>query len=321
MDTLARFKGCFVGLAVGDALGKAGEFFSREQIITTYGGALREFTAPQNYMRGLRPEQFTDDTMMSIIHAESIIATGKVDADDIASRFIAWVDAGDTRGIGTTVGPAIQNLKRGVSWQNSGKDGEHAAGNGTAMRIAPVGLLHYDDMQTRPDALRDDVRTASIITHNNHEAIAGAQAVAYAVACLASGDNGLDTLIENTVSFIGECKVSQHLRLAANLLQQRTDPGAALDQLHTTGYIVHTVASAFYSFLYNPTDFEQTVVNAAMGANEPNNDADTTACIAGAISGAYNGIDGIPARWRNQIEDKLRLEQLATQLYEIARLR
>jgi ADP-ribosyl-[dinitrogen reductase] hydrolase len=315
METLSRFQGCILGLAVGDALGKAGEFLALEQIIATYGGELREFTAPQNYMASLRPEQFTDDTLMAIVHAESIIAKGKVDPEDIARRFIAWYDGGDLRGIGITVGEAITRLKEGASWQESGKRGEHAAGNGTAMRIAPIGLLHYADVLTDPDALRHDARVASIITHNNAEAIAGSRAIAYAVARLAGGDDSLDTLIENTVNFIGENKVSENLRGAENLLRQAIAPTIALDQLGTTGYVVHTVASAFYCFLHTPDNFEQTVVNAVMGASDERNDADTTAAIAGAISGAYNGIAAIPARWRDEIEDRVRLLELAGKLY------
>src|SRR5690242_16709484 len=126
MDTLTRFQGCILGLAIGDALGKAGEFFSREQIIARYGGELREFTAPQNYMNDLRPEQFTDDTLMTLSHLERIRDKGGVDVADIATRFIAWYDGGDLRGIGNTVATAIQSLKAGASWQESGKRGEHA---------------------------------------------------------------------------------------------------------------------------------------------------------------------------------------------------
>lgn len=80
------------------------------------------------------------------------------------------------RGIGITTNEALYRLLSGVNWKKSGRRGEHAAGNGTAMRIAPIGLFYYLHL----DALKKYCTEASIITHNNIEAINGAIAVAYA---------------------------------------------------------------------------------------------------------------------------------------------
>lgn len=62
---------------------------------------------------------------------------------------------------------------------------------------------------------------------------------------------------------------------------------------------METVASSLYCFLKTTKNFESSVVSAVIGGN----DADTTGAITGAISGAYNGIEGIPKRWIENVED------------------
>ncbi len=43
-------------------------------------------------------------------------------------------------------------------------------------------------------------------------------------------------------------------------------------------------------------------------------DSDSISCIAGAISGAPNGLGAIPARWRDEVENSEMLHKLATDL-------
>ena len=151
----------------------------------------------------------------------------------------------------------------------------------------------------------------SIITHHNAEAVAGAQAVAYAVAKLATGEANPSALLDEVVAFIGQCEVARNLARAKELLAADTPTAEALAVLGTSGYVVHTVASAFYCFLRTPRNFERTVIAAVMGGR----DTDTVAAIAGAISGAHNGVGGIPKRWLEGVEDAERLADLARKIY------
>jgi ADP-ribosyl-[dinitrogen reductase] hydrolase len=197
----------------------------------------------------------------------------------------------------------------GVSPQESGKKGEMAAGNGAAMRIAPVGLFDCLDLER----LREDCRAASAITHDNREAIAGAQAVAYAIARSARGNLVPSSLISDTIDFIGPCEVAERLRMAAGFLHGDMQKGEALARLGTSGYVVETVASAFYSFLSTPSDFEETVSTAVEGGL----DADTTGAIAGAISGSFNGLGSIPLRWREGVEAADEILALAAEIFAL----
>ncbi len=303
---LERFQGSLLGLAVGDALGMPVEGM-RATAIRERVGEVREFMdAP---WRMLKAGQWTDDTKMMLCHARSIVASGRVDVDDAAREFIAWFESNDWRGMGGATYESIQRLMAGTSPHESGKKGEMAAGNGAAMRIAPIGLFDCLDLER----LHEDCRAAAAITHDNREAIAGAQAVAYAVARAARGDLVPSSLTSETIDFIGPCEVVERLRMAAGFLQSDMETGEALARLGTSGYVVETVASAFYCFLRTPYDFEETVSSAVEGGL----DADTTGAIAGAVSGSFNGLGSIPPRWREGVEAADEILDLAGEIFAL----
>jgi ADP-ribosylglycohydrolase len=304
-----RFIGCLLGVSVGDALGQPVEAFPPERL-------RREFGEVRDFMPGdprlpipLGAGQWTDDTQMTLDIARSIVRCGRVEPEDIASEFIRDHWGEGIRFSGFTVKYSLQRLKRGVSWEQSGLDDEMTAGNGAAMRIAPVGLYH----SLRPTHVAEDARLASIMTHRHPEAIAGAVAVAYMVAHAAAGTLDPATVLTDTIALIGECRVTENLRRAHELLHARVETESALRTLGTTGYVVHTVAAAAYCFLQTPEDLERSVVDAVMGGN----DADTTAAIAGAMSGAYNGAASIPKRWRDSVERGDEIEALARELWRV----
>jgi ADP-ribosylglycohydrolase len=188
--------------------------------------------------------------------------------------------------------------------------GEMAAGNGAAMRIAPVAVLDCRDLEK----LREDCRVAAVMTHDNPEAVAGAQAVAYAVARAVRGDLESRQLIPDTTAFIGPGAVADRLAMAARFLDTGMEIDEALARLGTGGYVVETVASAFFCFLRTEDDFEETVSRAVGGGM----DADTTGAIAGAISGSHNGLEAIPARWREGVEAADEILDLASRIFALA---
>ena len=306
MPVKDRFLGCALGLAIGDALGMPFEGWSPASIKRTW--IKKDFLPSHSTITmGLCPGQSTDDTLMALCHVHSLIEKGRVEPEDISQKFIEWYDSGNLRGIGATTAYAIRRLKKGYNWQESGATGEYAAGNGGAMRIAPVGLFYHNDLP----ALKEAVRKAVIITHNNPEAVAGALAVAYLVAKSVREKLHPDTAIREVSDFIGPCKVRENLQRAGELLDSGATPEEALKPLGTSGYVVETVASAVFCFLYSPDDFYKTVVNAVEGGV----DSDTTAAVAGAISGSYNGMKGIPEDWLKGVEDSAGLQDLAGRLY------
>src|SRR6201986_42580 len=87
MNTLRdRFRGCLVGLAVGDAVGTTVEFCPRGSFppVTgiTGGGPFK-----------LSPGQWTDDTSMALCLASSLIDVG-FDLRDQIDRYCGWFEDG-----------------------------------------------------------------------------------------------------------------------------------------------------------------------------------------------------------------------------------
>lgn len=159
--------GCIVGGAIGDALGGVYENVKAQV-------DLDEF---ENW-------QISDDTQLTIATCEAIIeAGGEVRPDLIASRFAEWHKFNRVTKIGASTYKALNELVAGGHWALVGRKGEHAAGNGAAMRIAPLAFC-LDPMK---DSDRRTIRDVSRITHHHEEAYAGALAVILAIKFVLAG--------------------------------------------------------------------------------------------------------------------------------------
>ena len=136
MPSVDRQRGSLFGLAIGDALGAAVEFEPPGTFpeVTGYRGG-----GPH----GLAPGEFTDDTSMALALANSIASVGW-DLDDQARRYVAWYEKGwySVNGrcvdIGMTCRSALNRFSRTGDAKTSGDSSEHASGNGSIMRLAPV---------------------------------------------------------------------------------------------------------------------------------------------------------------------------------------
>jgi ADP-ribosyl-[dinitrogen reductase] hydrolase len=253
---------------------------------------------------------WTDDTHMTMCHARSLVRCGRLDPEDTAREFVAWFDTGDHRGIGFTCNGALRKLIAGVPWDRSGKTGPTAAGNGAAMKIAPVALAGARDLER----LHEDCRVATLITHNCEEAFAGARAVAHAVALAARRELDPATLIARTIAWIGPSRTAERLARAGRLLAESARPADALLEIKCGGYVVETVGASFYCFLHDPDDPELAIVTAVQGGF----DADTTGAVTGAIAGAYAGASALPAAWVDRLEATDRIAALADGLLAVA---
>ena len=75
----------------------------------------------------------------------------------------------------------------------------------------------------------------------------------------------------------------------------------------------NSVPTAVYCFLRNWGSFEESVLYAvSLGG-----DTDTIGAMAGAISGAYHGVEAIPEQWKNRLERGDHIEELAEKLWSI----
>jgi TDG/mug DNA glycosylase family protein len=312
MDALeSRFTGCLIGAAVGDAFGMPLEFLSHDDIKRIYGGPVTDMSppGPHSPYRHLTKGQYTDDTQMMMALAQAIIEAGFPDPYTIAEKFVEWYHSpGNNRGPGVGCMQACRKLSQGECWDRAGSD---SAGNGAAMRVMPVALMYHGD-EAR---IMEFARQQSIITHRDERAIEGAQLIALAVNYLLGGEDP-SALITHLLPHAAIGEIKQQLLKVQALLELKAEGEwvfSHMASLGTSGYIVHTLGASLYAFLHSPYDFGQVVVTAANAGD----DADTTACIAGALAGAYNGFDAIPASWVEALEDHECIYTMAQRLYSL----
>ncbi|MFQ5999150.1 MAG: ADP-ribosylglycohydrolase family protein [Candidatus Bathyarchaeia archaeon] len=294
----SKFIGCLVGSAVGDALGSSFEgFWVSEVKIERFSG------------------RWTDDTHMMIGVAESLIENGGFDGKHMAQIFIENYEREPWRGYASGPPRVFRWIKSGVAWDEAAKrlfGGAGSYGNGAAMRVAPVGVFYHDDSRQ----LRAVAYGQSQITHTHELGMEGAALQAYAVALAVNADpsSRLDSsaFLRKLKEFTHNEVYKQKLERAEKLLGEKNKQKVAREL--GNGVEAHnSVPTAIYSFSRNPRSFEDSVLYAiSLGG-----DTDTIGAMAGAISGAYHGVEAIPERWRSRLDRGDYIEKLAEKLWYI----
>src|SRR4051794_19782753 len=180
-----RYRGCLLGLAVGDALGGPVEFMNTEAILKRYGKPVREMVGG-GWLK-LKPGETTDDTAMARILAESIIQNNGVETIEIARRYVDWMNS-NPPDIGNITRLALRAFLTGLTVPQAAlgahrQTGGKSAGNGTIMRCAPIALRYADDERRLIDGSRDE----ALITHFDPQASTGSIAVNLLIVRLMRG--------------------------------------------------------------------------------------------------------------------------------------
>ncbi|MET0547693.1 MAG: ADP-ribosylglycohydrolase family protein [Xanthomonas sp.] len=291
-----RFRGCLLGLAVGDAVGTTLEFKapgSFAPIDDMVGGGPFE----------LRPGQWTDDTSMALCLAHSLLYRQGFDAADQMNRYCNWYrhgylsSTGVCFDIGNTVRAALERyLQGGPAF--SGSDDPRAAGNGALMRLAPVAMFYAQ----RPDELAERAADSSRTTHAAAEVLDASRLFAFQLRAALRGDARTQVLQPT-----GAPPMQTP---ALRALVDRDHAAVPAAQIRGTGYVLDALSAALWCFA-TTDNFADAVLRAA----NLGDDADTTAAICGQLAGAFYGIDGIPMAWCTRVQDAAEIVALADRLY------
>lgn len=298
-DLASRFRGALIGTAVGDALGAP-----------TEGSA----SVPAAHLRGLDEPQrltYTDDTAMTIGVARSLVECGHFDGAHMAETLAVIYGREPWRGYGAGPPLVFARHQLGVPWDQAAAelfDGQGSYGNGAAMRVAPVALFAYADIDTAAELARQ----TAIITHTHPEAIDGAiaQAVAITILLAKIGPAEPSRLTIALLDHVGTSVFKNKLSYAERHIGDR--PIGELADVLGTGVTAHSsVVTALACFLSHPDSFPD-AVKAAISLG---GDTDTIAAMTGALAGVHLGADAIPARWR-EVEGADELTTLADHLHQ-----
>jgi poly(ADP-ribose) glycohydrolase ARH3 len=125
---------------------------------------------------------YTDDTQMAIALAESLLAHGDVEEEQLGRAFLPAYDP--RRGYGWGTRAVLASNADGIDALDAAArvfEGRGSLGNGAAMRIAPVAIFYIEDA----NALLDAAHRSARVTHAHRVGIdaAAAQAAAIAPPC------------------------------------------------------------------------------------------------------------------------------------------
>lgn len=275
-----------------------------DQTWERYGGWIDRFlpgAADHPVHGGLPPGRITDDTEQAFQLAAAIAEDGGVTLDGAVRAVLRWYDyvGGESCPyIGPSTRRAVKQLLAGADPRASGRGGDT---NGAAMRVSVVGLIHPGDVA---GAARD-AATQSIPTHNTDVAMAGAAAVAGAVAAALAPGAQLDDILRAGVAaaeigrtlgpaYMG-ASVARRIELAVAIARKLGEPRARIQELYdivgSTLAISESVPAAFGVLAMAAGDPLQTATYAAALAG----DADTVGAMACAIAGAWRGAGAFPA--------------------------
>jgi ADP-ribosylglycohydrolase len=289
-----RAQGSFIGLAAGDALGSPTEGKTPDEIFSRWG-RVNDFLSDD--------QGGSDDTEYALYSSKLLLRHKR----DLNSQIVADAYRRDIvnavnsyKGAGFSEMIAINNLKKGLQPPASGQH-LHSWSDGLAMRVAPYGITSVGDPHFAAHLAKEDGLVA-----NAGEGIFSGQAVAAAISIAMTGAS-LDKIIEAALNVVPKDSWTYNsIERAVKIGYESTDVWNSLKPLHSsiacsyyfwTDIAPEAVGLAFGIITSARLNFE----DAVLGAVNIGRDTDTIAAIAGAICGAFHGIQSIPERWVKRI--------------------
>lgn len=330
------FKGCLLGGAVGDALGGAVEFMSRDQIRQQFGE--NGITDYANAYGG--KGKITDDTQMTLYTAEGLLR-GRMRGLEkgitsytgtVAHAYIRWLatqgeqnqrvpaemegwlhqqpELHHQRAPGMTCLSALRDMDEAE--EPAANDSK---GCGGVMRVAPVGLFcwHFWEKADTAKVFEMGVDMAAL-THGHPSGYLTGGVFAVLIFALADGATlieALDHAKELLVSHRGHEETLHALDNAVRLSAADIPHHEAITQLGEGWVAEEALAISVYCALVAES-FEQGVVLAV----NHDGDSDSTGAITGNILGTMLGVSAIPERWLKPLELKAVIEAVAEDLWD-----
>ena len=335
--SIANFYGCLMGGAIGDALGAPIEFMQYNEIVKRYGSeGVQELDIPATQRYAL----ITDDTQLTLFTAEGLLRsetrarrkgqqrTLEGTTITVFRAYLRWLH---TQGLDTPhwnkkdydgwlikIGKLHAYREPGVTCLTALGKGimgrlekpiNDSKGCGGMMRVAPIGLV-----ENAEEAFLLGMHSAAI-THGNPSVYLSAGTLALLIHYVIEGD-ALEAAVQKALDALKKQprneEVVAAVETAIALTKEKKPSREQIEQLGN-GFIAHeALAMAIYVVLSYPTDFEAAL---RLAVNH-SGDSDSVGAIAGAILGAYLGIEAIPTRWVDGVELSREIEQLAKDLFK-----
>jgi ADP-ribosyl-[dinitrogen reductase] hydrolase len=287
-----RARGCLLGLAAGNILGLPTEFLGTAEAIR------REFPeAVQDVIRQDTPESpYDDDLALALIQAEELLQP-EIDFQRLALRWVEWKQR-DGRGIGLWTRNALDHI---ATHHSPPAETGGIAGNGSIPRTIPVALATINS----PANLVSGSYHLAHLLHPDPRCAWGAVAVNVAINWFLHGERDF---IPEVLEALRTNGAPEELVAAVRRVPLEKKEELPVAGPHA-GYVVNCVEIALW-FAYHEARLERGLIWLANAGG----DTDTNGAVAGALMGARDGEQAIPARWIEAIPDVARIRRIADRL-------
>jgi len=310
-----KYHGCLLGLAIGDALGAPVEFMSLQEIKGRYG---KDGISDFGKRGGFEAGSYTDDTQMSLATAVGCIRAcqrGRSKgichpASVVYQRYLEWLesqsDPNQRRGPGRTCLSALESGKMGTARKKI----NNSKGCGGVMRTAPVGLAFPPG-----SAFQEGVEYAAI-THGHPSGYLPAGFLAEMICHLLRGKTPVEATDLSTAKLAKRAKCSETLN-KIDLARRLSCGSRSVEESIQTigqGWVgEEALAISLYCALKFSDDWEK----GTLAAVNHSGDSDSTGSITGAVLGTLLGVESIPSRWVQNVENSGRIQKIATDMFKI----
>lgn len=241
---------------------------------------------------------YTDDTAMALSVVRALETGERISQRYLAELFGATYTADPYRQYGAGMAELLPRLfadpGRFAEYARELFDGAGSLGNGSAMRVAPLGAFLHADLPL----VVEQAALSATVTHTHREAVDGAVAVAVAAALAASGRGQAPLpaaeFLGRVAEYVPEGVLRSGIEEAARL-DPATPPRNAADVLGNGQRIrcSDTVPFALWTAAVHLDDYEEALWATAAGLG----DVDTTCAITGGIVAARTGIGAAARSW------------------------
>ncbi|XP_062607355.1 ADP-ribosylarginine hydrolase Tri1-like [Saccostrea cucullata] len=316
------------GQCAGDAIGLLTEFLTKQEAKQYYGTLKKNLEYQHKVIVGdfhrtrWKEGDWTDDSDQMILILQSITDNnGEVNCKDIAGRLKEWMlkgipELGDAGGLG------IGRTTHSVLHQRNFLDDPHAASehvwresqcylapNGAVMRTSILGVHRFDDLEQVAKNASDVAK----VTHYDPRCQASSVAVSVAIAMMLqrnkkhldkAGHYNISLIIKDAYDYAVKYLDNEEHKKELLMYMKCTDiKKLELDEAGKIGYTFKSMGSAFWAL--KQKDFRKAITKIVMQGG----DADSNACVAGAMLGCKLGLEAIPKSWRGKLLHKDWLDQ------------
>lgn len=310
MIDVDRVRACLYGGAIGDSLGLRAEYKPAAEVGAMYpDGGPRTFEAVDRDVFGYRevwaPGQWSDDTDHALCVLDAYLEDPDAPFDQMAGAFarnlLAWKER-NPRGMGRHTrnvleAPGYAGDPLRVAEAVWAEKPPPVPANGGGMRTSVVGLLRpYDVLWTISAA-----ETFCRATHPGPECVASSVAVSVAVSRLVTGQGCLRA-VQAAGACADEYDPSFRSWMGKDVPELRLDEGLPVTPgvPVLVGHTYRTAGAGFYALLTASrlrvlrTSARERFRACLESVIRAGGDTDTNGAVAGAMVGAYEGMDGIP---------------------------